>query len=38
MREGGKYGISEFLDGFIQFERIWEPEFEYIPFTKKERR
>jgi len=35
MREGGKYDIPEFLDGFIQFEWIWDPEFEYIPFTKK---
>ena len=34
MREGGKYNISEFLDRFIQFEWIWDPEFEYIPFTE----
>lgn len=34
MREGGKYDISEFLDGFIQFEWMWDPEFEYIPFTE----
>lgn len=35
MKEGGKYDISEFIDGFIQFEWIWGPKFEYIPFTKK---
>lgn len=35
MKEGGKYDISEHLDGFIQFEWIWDPEFEYIPFTEK---
>jgi len=34
MREGGKYDIPEFLDGFIQFEWIWDPKFEYIPFTE----
>ena len=35
MREGGKYKISEYMDGFIQFNWIWNPEFEYIPFTEK---
>ncbi len=34
MKEGGKYDISEFLDGFIQFKWLWDPEFEYIPFTE----
>lgn len=34
MREDGKYDISEFLDGFIQFYWLWDPEFEYNPFTE----
>lgn len=35
MREKGEYKISEYLDGFIQFNWIWNPQFEYIPFTEK---
>lgn len=34
LREGGKHNIPEFIDGFIQYSWLWEPEFEYIPFTQ----
>ncbi|EMA09930.1 hypothetical protein SAMN05443574_12435 [Haloarcula vallismortis] len=34
LREGGKHDIPEFLDGFIKFSWIWDPDFDYIPFTE----
>jgi len=34
LREGGKHDIPEYLDGFIEYKWLWDPDFEYIPFTE----